>query len=237
MIQGIDHIVILVPDLDQATEKYTSLGFTVVPGGEHTGGQSHNALVAFADGSYLELIAFKGPIPRDHFFYREGVTEGLITYALLPGDIEADNVAARERGIAYAGPRPGGRLRPDGTRLEWQIATPPGHDLPFLCGDVTPRELRVPGGDVHKHKNGATGISTLTVSVKNVAESAQRYTALLGTRSAMSPTSAGFKVGNATILLIQSNDKALPYEGPTALSLTESGGGEIDLLAALPNRL
>ena len=62
---GFDHVVIRVDDLAVATVDYTTLGFTVVRGGEHTDRASHNALIAFADGSYLELIAFNnGPSPR-----------------------------------------------------------------------------------------------------------------------------------------------------------------------------
>ena len=49
MLRGIDHIVILVDDLDQAIQSYTEAGFTVIPGGEHTGGATHNALVAFRE--------------------------------------------------------------------------------------------------------------------------------------------------------------------------------------------
>ncbi len=64
MIKGIDHVVILVKDLAQATADYTELGFTVVPGGEHSDGASHNALIAFADGSYIELFAFKREAPE-----------------------------------------------------------------------------------------------------------------------------------------------------------------------------
>ena len=57
MLQGIDHLVIMVQDLDRAAKDYERLGFTVVAGGKHPVG-SHNALIAFADGSYLEIIAF-----------------------------------------------------------------------------------------------------------------------------------------------------------------------------------
>ena len=35
MLQGIDHLVIAVRDLDAATKDYRDLGFTVVPGGRH----------------------------------------------------------------------------------------------------------------------------------------------------------------------------------------------------------
>ena len=56
MIRQIDHIVILVNELEQAIADYTGLGFTVVRGGDHPGGATHNALVVFADGAYFELI-------------------------------------------------------------------------------------------------------------------------------------------------------------------------------------
>ena len=68
MLKGIDHVVILVKNLDQAVADYTQLGFNVVPGGEHTDGATHNALVAFADGSYLELIAFKREAPEHRWW-------------------------------------------------------------------------------------------------------------------------------------------------------------------------
>ena len=33
----------------------------MVPGGRHEGGTTHNALIAFRDGSYLELLASTNP--------------------------------------------------------------------------------------------------------------------------------------------------------------------------------
>ena len=78
MIHGIDHIVILVSELESAIADYTALGFSVVRGGDHPG-VTHNALVAFADGTYLELIAFKQPDEGHHWWQRgqhrgEGLT-------------------------------------------------------------------------------------------------------------------------------------------------------------------
>jgi hypothetical protein len=44
----------------------------------------------------------------------------------------------------------GGRTRPDGVEIKWELSTPArwgekmgASRLPFLCGDITPRELRV----------------------------------------------------------------------------------------------
>ena len=64
VIRAIDHIVILVTDLQTAIDDYRALGFTVTFGGEHADGNTHNALVPFADGSYFELIAFKHEAPN-----------------------------------------------------------------------------------------------------------------------------------------------------------------------------
>jgi hypothetical protein len=51
--------------------------------------------------------------------------------------------------------------------------------LPFLCGDVTPRALRVPGGESCEHANGTTGIAGVTVAVDDIETSSQHYRALL----------------------------------------------------------
>ena len=60
----LDHVVIRVNDLERVIADYTALGFTVQRGGTHADGVTHNALVGFADGSYLELIAFLQPAPE-----------------------------------------------------------------------------------------------------------------------------------------------------------------------------
>jgi catechol 2,3-dioxygenase-like lactoylglutathione lyase family enzyme len=237
MIVGIDHIVILVHDLAGAQADYSALGFTVVPGGEHAGGATHNALVSFADGTYLELVAFKGEAPKDHFFYRAHGNEGLLTFALLPDNIEEDIAAARARGLEYDGPTPGGRARPDGQQISWQIGRPHTRDLPFLCADVTPRELRVPGGAATEHPNGVMGIANVLVLVQDLDSSVERYRALLGVEPArisyLSFASEDnrvsvFKVGGATVTLMEpvpgSRRDYLEArgEGPHSLSLRGS---------------
>jgi hypothetical protein len=60
MLTGIDHVVVVIQELERAMVAYRGLGFTVVPGGRHATG-THNALVGFADGTYLELLAFREP--------------------------------------------------------------------------------------------------------------------------------------------------------------------------------
>ncbi|MBI2940142.1 MAG: VOC family protein [Chloroflexi bacterium] len=67
MLFGVDHLVILARDLGDSLVAYERLGFTVTPGGEHPGQGTHNALIPFADGAYIELIAFRDPDrPQPH---------------------------------------------------------------------------------------------------------------------------------------------------------------------------
>jgi hypothetical protein len=75
----LDHLVVLVRDLEGAIGDYGVLGFAVTPGGEHADGLTRNALIPFEDGSYLELVAFLDPEDtRDNvwgwrpFLYRGG---------------------------------------------------------------------------------------------------------------------------------------------------------------------
>lgn len=227
MITCIDHIVILVRDLLAAIDDYTALGFTVTPGGVHADGATHNALVAFADGSYLELLAFRREAP-EHIWWRHTADgEGVIDFALLPDAIDEDVAAARARGLDIAGPFSGGRERPDGVRIAWKTARPATPDLPFLCGDVTPRDLRVPTGAARQHANGVTGIARVLVVTRNLAESAARYHALLGVEGMTVAEGVSFSLGASTIVLTVLNDRR--REGPWALELYGGAPGDLDL--------
>jgi catechol 2,3-dioxygenase-like lactoylglutathione lyase family enzyme len=232
MIKSIDHVVILVNDLEVAKADYSALGFTVVPGGEHTDGTTHNALVSFADGAYLELIAFKRENPQHRWWRYTTMGEGLVDFALLPGDIDQDVATARQRGLEYTGPIPGGRKRPDGQQIEWKIATPPTADLPFLCLDLTPRSWRVPDGPAWEHANGVVGIDSIMIGVKNLAASTEHYRALLGTRPHPGeyPTSAAPVGASGVILAEATPDSPLGEyvekrgEGPYALVFRTKAG-------------
>jgi catechol 2,3-dioxygenase-like lactoylglutathione lyase family enzyme len=166
MLHGIDHVVILVPDLDAAVEAYTRLGFSVVPGGRHNVA-THNALIALQDGAYIELIAFWEDAPRHRWHRFRGLGGGLVDYCMRTDDLDGDVAALRSAGIAMSERQPMSRLRPDGYRLEWalSLATETQGVTPFLIEDVTPREERVPGET--QHANRATGIATLTIAVSD----------------------------------------------------------------------
>lgn len=256
MPSGIDHIVILVRDLAQASADYARAGFTVTPGGEHTGGATHNTLICFADGTYFELIAFKGPNPpaQHRWGARLAQGEGLIDYALRSTDVAADLATIAPRGLPTYGPIDMGRVRPDGERIAWRIvgASMPGHTegqsaLPFVIEDVTPRPLRVPGDDAMRHTLGVTRVAGLTLVVGDLAQSARALAALLGVEGqAVSPSIAGagaamrFPTDAQWLELVQPTDAASALgqylhargEGPYEVVLSadhaaEPGSGKI----------
>lgn len=187
MIHGIDHIVIISANLDTAIANARKAGFTVVPGGTHADGATHNALIAFADGSYIELISpTENTEGKQHrWFPRLEKGGGLVDMCLFSDDLAADVARISTAGRAYVGPVDNGRARPDGEILKWKGAFPPGAvgetGWPFLIEDVTPRSLRVPEApDQVQHQNGALGVAGVTVVTHDLQATAADYEAISG---------------------------------------------------------
>ena len=170
MITGIDHIVIAVNSLARAIETWRGLGFSVIEGGKHPYG-SHNALIGFADGSYIELLGFYEESPAhpwwDLLHLRGG---GLIDFCLATDAIRADHAAFRKQGVECSDLIEGGRTRPDGYEVKWinnKVGGVWQGLIPFIIEDVTPRAERLPRET--EHENGVTGIASLSFATHDVA--------------------------------------------------------------------
>ncbi|OGK96264.1 MAG: hypothetical protein A3E31_17650 [Candidatus Rokubacteria bacterium RIFCSPHIGHO2_12_FULL_73_22] len=180
MLRGIDHLVVVVPDLAAAAKSYAALGFSVVPGGRHPVG-THNQLIAFADGSYIELIAFYEKTAEHKWWGPLQRGGGLVDFCMQTDDLLADTAALRRAGVAIDDPAPLSRKRPDGFQLAWVLSIPrPPHRgvAPFLIQDETPRAERIPRETTHA--NGVTGVGTLTVAVEDAAPARRWYAGVLG---------------------------------------------------------
>ncbi len=173
MALKLDHIIIAVSDLDQAIAEYQALGFNAFYGGKHASGTTHNALVCFSDGSYLELLAPTGE-PRTDMdaadfsgLLRDG--GGMAGYALLSDELDSDAAALRAKGLDVSDVKIGSRLRPDGVELRWKTALINGGMSPFLIQDITPRNLRVPDDEaVTRHHNGSLSLQDLAHVIPNL---------------------------------------------------------------------
>ena len=189
----IDHVVLVVTSLADAVPAFVAAGFTVTPGGRHDTIPTENALVCFADGSYLELLAAREPSTRDELRalragggwerHLKGVSavarrflphlagpDGVADWVLRGEALERRAAALRTLGIKAAGPLAMGRERADGVKLEWRLLLPEARLHPFWIADRTPRELRVPGdARATTHANGASGIAAVRVCTPAVA--------------------------------------------------------------------
>ena len=218
MAPRFDHLVVAVPALDAAIVMAEAAGFTVVHGGRHAGLPTENALILFADGGYLELLAASSPMARAvarrlvrgpewlvwqpridaigrrflPHLTRTGVCDVVIRHDGLADFAES----ARRRGLASEGPLAMGRERPDGQRLAWELLLPDTLELPFVIDDTTPREWRVPQDPaMTHHANGATGVGEVTMQVPSVPAARERWAAWLGESPGVSGTSFGFELG------------------------------------------
>lgn len=240
MITGIDHAVIVVRDLESAINHFWALGFTVTPGGTHADGQTHNALIAFTDGSYIELIAFIQPEqPSMHYWWpRLAEGEGLEDFCLASNDLAADADRWRAEGLMAQGPNDGGRVRPDGEQLRWHTVRfdqPTGDaTLPFVIEDVTPRDLRVASGEATNHaltspNPVSTRLAGITIATNNLEDAIGRYVRLLGANPiGHHQHSAQFVVGNHWLTL----QAPRRDDDEVALQLQSHGAGPISLTLA-----
>ncbi len=185
MITGFDHFIILVGDLNRGIETFRKVGFEVQPGGEHPAYGSHNALVALADGTYLELVAFRDPALAAKTFWGDLVRkleihEGFGNSVLASNDLANDIQAIRKRGLEVADSKPGSRTRPDGQMVAWHTAVVGGTIsgfLPFLIQDDSPRALRIE--PARQGLGSRLQARELVVAVKNIEVARQAFRELL----------------------------------------------------------
>jgi hypothetical protein len=247
MFTGIDHVAIVVNELESAIDSYSRAGFTVVRGGKHPIG-THNALIAFADGSYFELIAFVKPNTGHLWQKALERGNGIVDFCMATENLIADAESMRRAGAKIGDAFPLTRDRPDGYHLSWVLATPEppfNAQLPFLIKDDTPRDERVPRE--RSHRNGATGIRTLALALNDPGTTSRYYARVLGrpgapvNRADLEAVGVRFAIGPNEVQLLASKSANGPlaqwirYRGqsPFEVVLANTGAGATPLDPAL----
>ncbi len=224
MITGLDHVIILVNNLNTGIETFRGLGFDVQPGGEHKAFGSQNALIALADGAYFELVAFRDPELASKTFWREAVRklnvrEGFDGYAVSSDNIEGDVNQVRQRGLKINAPQSGSRERPDGQLVSWRTARPEeplANFLPFLIQDETPRELRIEPAQTGL---GSTAqVKEIVVAVKNPEAARSAFRDLLNVEPRLVQNTSGELSGYRVNATWGSIVLAYPERGSNALA-------------------
>jgi hypothetical protein len=209
LIDGVDHAVVTVRDLDAAARAFERLGFALTPRGRHTRLGTHNHTMMFADRlTYFELIAVESPGPNTAFYEsflarREGVS----SLALKSGDARV--VAAALAGepfragaaidFARAVELPGGPREARFTVTHFDPGATPGARA-FVCQQHTPDVVWRP--DMLRHANGATALKSVLIVVADVAAAAERWGRLFGVAPAVDPEEAVVPTATAAVILL-----------------------------------
>lgn len=189
MLIALDHIIIGVNNLEQATEVFAeNLGLLASGGGIHLTGGTANRIIVIGD-TYLELITVREPAEaQQSLLDRLAKGDGYLNFVLTSNDIEADSAAMRRRGVAIIGPNPGQLNASAGRSRAWSRTDIQQPDLaqhyPFLIQhDSTgaDRRFRLAGWtEPPAHPLGASKVLSTTIAVNNLAEATPRFQGIYG---------------------------------------------------------
>jgi hypothetical protein len=151
----LDHLVIAVPDLEEAVRDLADrTGVEPVPGGSHPGLGTRNALLglswAGSSRCYLELLApdpAQPDVPAEATMLQLGTlgrefAPRLLTWAVRPDDLDATLAAAQQAGVPAGRPVVASRRTASGQQLSWRLAVP----RPLGLGGVQPFLIDWDGG-------------------------------------------------------------------------------------------
>lgn len=176
-----DHAVIAVCHLKDAIESFRQAGFHVCSGGRN--GPTENALITFADNSYIELIALRSSLLRNvlrlsgkyhsanlllsmfplnvrrylHWFC---LPSGIVDLAFIVDDVQS--LAQQDmpgRVIEPKTIKDFQRLGVGGEMAYWRLGSAVDYSPPFFVEDISERKIRVPQAHASTHLNKVCGIT------------------------------------------------------------------------------
>lgn len=214
---GLDHIGLVVADIDRAAAAFEALGFALTPLSMHSGALAPGGpVVALGTGNrcamlgsgYIELIS---PIDRARpcgaypgFLERY---EGIHVLAFGTAEPEALAEALRRRGVPLDGLYPLQRRleAPDGpAEARFTILRLASNHMPegrvIAVRHETPELLWQPG--TTRQPNGARALSFVAVTVADLAADSARYRDILGVEPEVDADSAVFALSQGRLLLV-----------------------------------
>ena len=187
---GLDHLVVLVEDLEEAGARYARFGFTVAPQMHHPFGTA-NRLITFQQ-TFLELVGVVRPeaLSGPGLLVAERLAQsgqGAFGIALLAADIERDRGLLVARGLGCGDIGGGSRVvpLPSGTERLARFSTalipgPAGLEsiFFFLAQQHVPEAVWVPAWQ--RHPNGARAWRSVTLAVPDMASFVSYLQTLFG---------------------------------------------------------
>ena len=201
-LQGIDHVVVVVRDLDKAQQAYARMGFTLTPRGFHTLGSQNHCLMFASD--YVELLAVPRPHPATQSFtdyLAKG--EGLGAIALATDDAGGLHASLAADGIAADAPLDFSRPVEGLGDARFRIVQLPPDASPgcrvFACQHFTREVVWRP--QYQHHANGATEIAAVAVVAEDAEAAAASYARLLAAKAQKIDEGLLVQTGSAPIAI------------------------------------
>lgn len=195
MIHALDHVVLVVRDLDRASATYSKiLGRTPSWRGAHPALGTENTLFRLANG-YLELLA---PVAEGMFADSlrarlDDVGEGLFALAFGTDDAEQCAALLRERGYHPTDPIPGeGRDRDSDAQRRWRNVLIPSERTRgvsiFCIEHLSPEEALPMAAASGGEKSAVSGFDHVVVNTPAPDAAREIYGEGLGLRLALDKT-------------------------------------------------
>lgn len=247
-VVGIDHVVVMVEDLDAAAENWRQLGFTVSPRGTHSAKLgSGNYTIMFGD-DYIELLGIlaateHNTLSRAFLAERGG---GIERIAFTTTDAAAGVKELHDLGVEAIGPvefaRPvdlpgGGKGEARFSIFQWPHQEAPANLRIFACQHHTRGSVWIP--ELQRHGNTAGRLQRVIVTSSQPELDAHHMQRLLDTEQYPEPD-GGIVISSgstrADILFVTRDALARRYPGVSLDGLTDRGGAglviAVDDLAA-----
>lgn len=197
-IVGLDHVVIVARDLDDAAQRWRDMGFTVSPRGTHSAHMGTANYTIMLGEDYIELLGVLAPTERNaptrsYLERREGMERAAFTAVSAAG--LADELKAK----GYAAIGPVGFSRPvpmaDGTMSEarfettqWPVDQRPGGLRIFACQHFTRDTVWLP--ELVTHKNTATRLDRIELLSRDPKGAAEHMARMIDQPVASEPDGA-----------------------------------------------
>jgi catechol 2,3-dioxygenase-like lactoylglutathione lyase family enzyme len=247
-VVGIDHVVVMVEDLDAAADTWRRLGFTVSPRGTHSAKLgSGNYTIMFGD-DYVELLGILAATEHNAasraFLSERG--GGIERIAFTTTDAAAGVKELHDLGIDAIGPvefgRPvdlpgGGKGEARFSIFQWPHQEAPANLRIFACQHHTRDSVWIP--ELQRHANTARRLQRVIVTSPQPELDARHMLRLIDTEQYPEPD-GGIVVSSgsmrADILFVSRDAFAQQFPGVSLDGLTDRGGAgliiAVDDLAA-----
>ena len=219
-LNGLDHTLVGVADLEAARNTYEQLGFTTTPRGSHIGWGTANYCIMFPD-DYIELLGIVDPSKEtnglDKLLEERG--EGMLGLALASSNPEATVDSMKSAGLDPKGPfelkrkleLESGDVIPEFKLIRYPTQGVSEQGL-FICHHLTPELIREP--EWLSHANGARHIKSMVVLVEDPNALIEHYKALCGVLNVIvTDSTVTVRAGDLNLVFVAEADIDLLFPG------------------------